>query len=63
MVNPALPAVCAVLCTIVPVFCKNVLKSLAEKKKRLQEDVARLEAEMEELRAGHEVSLLLGQKQ
>ena len=33
------------------------LKSLAEKKAKMREDVARLEAEMEQLRSTHEVSV------
>jgi len=44
---------------LVSVFCNCVcVKSLLEKKKKLQEEVARQEAEIEELRASHEVSCL-----
>jgi len=35
-----------------------VLKSFVEKKKKLQDDVARMETEIAELRAEHEVSFL-----
>jgi len=35
-----------------------ILKSLADKKKKMQEDVTKLEAEMEQLRSTHEVSIL-----
>ena len=36
--------------------CYCLVKSLAEKKKKSQEDVSRLETELEQLRSSHDVS-------
>ena len=39
-------------------WCVFVFKNLAERKKRSQEDIVRLEAEITELHATHEVGFL-----